>query len=122
MQDFSIRQASSLDIEPIQTTYAPIVANTAIPFEKTPPTPQEMAGRITATLDQGYPYLVGDISVIAIAYALAGRHRISLAYRWIVDVTVYVVEEARASGVGYSLYFQLSESLRQANSLPPSLE
>ena len=114
MQDFTIRQALPLDAEPIQAIYAPIVADTAISFEETPPTPQEMAGRITATLDQGYPYLVADRAGIAIAYAYAGPHRTRPAYRWSVDVTVYVAEEARGSGVGRSLYFQLLASLRQA--------
>ena len=114
MHDFVIRQASTLDAEPIQAIYAPIVADTAISFEESPPTSQEMANRIKDTLDKGYPYLVADRDGIAIAYAYAGQHRARPAYRWSVDVTVYVAEEARGSGVGCSLYTELLEALRQA--------
>ena len=114
MQEFLIRQASPSDAEPIQAIYAPIVANTAISFEEMPPTSQEIAIRITDTLDKGYPYLVADRDGLAIAYAYAGPHRARPAYRWSVDVTVYVAEEARGSGVGRSLYTELLESLHQA--------
>ncbi len=41
----------------------------------------------------------------------ASRHRERAAYRWSVDVTAYVREDARGRGVGKRLYTRLFEAL-----------
>lgn len=114
MQNTIIRQASPTDAQPIQSIYAPIVENTAISFEEVPPTTEEISTRIATTLAQGYPYLVADRDGVAIAYAYAGQHRARSAYRWSVDVTIYVAEEVRGSGIGRALYTELLAALRKA--------
>ena len=114
MRSHVIRQALPSDAEVIQAIYAPIVKHTAISFEETPPSATEISERIETTLEQGYPYLVADANGRAIAYAYAGQHRARAAYRWSVDVTIYVAEEARGGGVGRALYTKLLEALRQA--------
>jgi L-amino acid N-acyltransferase YncA len=47
-----------------------------------------------------------------LGYAYATRHRERAAYRWSVDVTVYVHQSARQNGVGTALYTALLELLR----------
>ncbi|MEM6497567.1 MAG: arsinothricin resistance N-acetyltransferase ArsN1 family B [Pseudomonadota bacterium] len=94
--------------------YAPIVENTPISFEEKPPSADEMASRITATREQGYPYLVADQDGDAVAYAYAGQHRARAAYRWSVDVTIYVAEAARGAGIGKALYEELLQQLQKA--------
>jgi L-amino acid N-acyltransferase YncA len=47
-----------------------------------------------------------------LGYAYAGRHRERAAYRWSVDVTVYVHQNARQNRVGTALYTALLELLR----------
>ncbi|MEM8970968.1 MAG: arsinothricin resistance N-acetyltransferase ArsN1 family B [Pseudomonadota bacterium] len=113
MRSVKIRQALISDAEAIQAIYAPIVSSTPISFEEAPPSAAEMSGRITATLEQGYPYLVADQDGEAIAYAYAGQHRARAAYRWSVDVTIYVAEAARGAGVGKSLYEELLKQLER---------
>jgi L-amino acid N-acyltransferase YncA len=48
-----------------------------------------------------------------VGFAYAGKHRERAAYRWSVDVTVYVSVAMRNSGVGRALYVRLLEVLRR---------
>lgn len=105
-----VRVATEADATAIQAIYAPIVLDTAISFEEVPPTVQEMTDRIRGTLST-YPFLVfendGDIA----GYAYGSAHRARAAYRWSVDVSVYVRTDARRSGIGRELYQALLETL-----------
>ena len=94
VKGLKIRTAVITDAEAIQRIYAPIVLNTAISFEETPPSVEEIAQRIATTL-QTYPYLVAEEDGEIKGYAYASQHRARPAYRWAVDVTVYVAESAR---------------------------
>lgn len=98
-----IRTAVIADAEAIQRIYAPIVLKTAISFEEIPPSVDEIAQRITMTL-QTYPYLVAEEGGEIKGYAYASQHRARPAYRWAVDVTVYIAESARRQGIGRLLY------------------
>ncbi|WP_339497153.1 arsinothricin resistance N-acetyltransferase ArsN1 family B [Pseudomonas sp. EA_15y_Pfl1_P101] len=100
---FEIRVAQLEDASAIQAIYAPIVTGTAISFEEVPPSVGEIQKRITATL-QTYPYLVAVRESKVVGYAYASQHRARAAYRWAVDVTVYIAESERRRGVGRNLY------------------
>ena len=112
-ESFEIRLATPRDGAAVAAIYAPIVETTPISFEEVAPNADDMAGRITATLEH-YPYLVADDSGRVIGYAYAGAHRTRPAYRWSVDVSVYVADAARGRGVGKALYGDLLERLKQA--------
>lgn len=86
--------------------------HTAISFEEVPPTVGEMAARIEAT-SSDYPYLVAERVGVVIGYPYASKHRTRAAYRSSVDVTVYIAEETRRSGVGSALYTQLFAELAE---------
>lgn len=101
-----IRKARPEDAAAIQAIYAPIVAGTAISFEEVPPSIEEMRQRIVTTL-RTYPYLVAERDGRLVGYAYASQHRARAAYRWAVDVTVYIADGERRSGVGRSLYAEL---------------
>jgi len=107
---FEIRVAQLDDALTIQSIYAPIVTSTAISFEEVPPTVEEIQQRIAVTL-QTYPYLVAVREGIVVGYAYASQHRARAAYRWTVDVTVYIAESERRKGVGRSLYEVLLPTL-----------
>jgi len=91
--------------------YRPIVAETAISFEEEPPTAAEMARRIEAGTSQA-PWLACESGGRIFGYAYASRHRERAAYRWSVDVSVYVREAHRRTGVGRALYTSLFALLR----------
>lgn len=102
-----IRPATENDAEVIQAIYAPVVASTAISFEVEPPSVAEMARRVREISEQ-YPFLIADDGS---GYAYASQHRTRAAYRFSVDVSVYVAAHARGRGVGRALYTKLFEHL-----------
>jgi phosphinothricin acetyltransferase len=107
----SIRLASEADSAPIAAIYAPFCEATPVSFEETAPTAAEMAGRIRKVLQQ-YPWLVLDDGGGVAGYAYASKHRERPAYRWSVDVSVYVDPAYRRRGVGRALYSALFALLR----------
>ena len=107
----SIRLASTVDAPAIQAIYAPIVEQTIISFELTPPTVEEMAQRIAATIVQ-HPWLVCEVDGVITGYAYASQHRARLAYQWAADVSAYVDLQWRGRGVGRGLYTVLLALLR----------
>ena len=110
--DDLIRVAHPDDAADVQSIYAPIVANTPISFETEVPGIDEMRRRITTTLEH-LPWLVAvDNAGRVSGYVYASRHRERAAYRWSVDVTVYVREDCRGRGIGRRLYEQLFEMLQ----------
>jgi L-amino acid N-acyltransferase YncA len=106
----SIRLATERDAEEIAAIYAPNVTDTIISFESEPPTADEMRLRIEGTLER-YPWLVCEYRGRLLGYAYAGAHGSRAAYRWSVDVSVYVHEEAHRTGVGRALYTSLFAAL-----------
>jgi len=99
----AIRPARAGDAAGLAQIYAPIVRDTPISFELDPPDAEEMwrrVGHITRRL----PWLVCSDGPELLGYAYAARHRERAAYRWSVDVSVYVHERARRRSVGTALY------------------
>lgn len=106
-----IRFAAETDATQMLEIYAPIVEGTAVSFEEDPPSRPEMAGRIRTTLDR-YPWLTCEEAGRVLGYAFAAEFRSRPAYRWSVEVTVYVRPEAQRSGVASDLYTSLLGILR----------
>ncbi|HEY6908728.1 MAG TPA: arsinothricin resistance N-acetyltransferase ArsN1 family B [Myxococcales bacterium] len=107
-----IRLAGAADAEEVAAIYDPVVAQTAISFEEEPPGAAGMERRIVEG-SAFAPWLVdigGNGRVDG--YAYASRHRERAAYRWSVDVAVYVAAGRRGKGVGRALYTSLIALLR----------
>jgi L-amino acid N-acyltransferase YncA len=107
----ALRPAEQRDAAAIAAIYAPIVRDTFISFETEPPSASAMAERIEA-IQQRHPWLVATAGGEVVGYAYGSEHRQRAAYRWSVDVTVYVGESARGKGVGRRLYGSLLPLLR----------
>ncbi len=105
-----IRLPGDSDVPAIAAIYAPVVRDTWISFEETPPDHAEMRSRIARTL-RTHPWLVSVAGESVLGYAYAGPHRSRASYRWSVDVSVYVSAEARGRGVGRTLYAALLDIL-----------
>jgi phosphinothricin acetyltransferase len=106
----AVRIATEADVDAIAAIYGPYVRETAISFEESPPTPGEMARRLTATLET-YPYLVFDDGEGVLGYAYGSVHRTKPAYRWSVETTVYAARHAQRRGIGRALYTELLDLL-----------
>lgn len=102
----SVRTAAAADAAAIQAIYAPEAEDGVATFETAAPTVEEMAARMAAVLPV-YPWLVWDEAGEILGYAYASRHRDRAAYRWSVDVAVYVHPGARGRGVARGLYQRL---------------
>jgi L-amino acid N-acyltransferase YncA len=98
-----IRAATPADAEAIAAVYAPYVLETAVSFEEVPPTAGEMAARMLP----GMPWLVATDSQSVVGFAYASPHHSRPAYRWGVDVSVYLDASVRGRGLGRALYAAL---------------
>lgn len=112
--DARIRVATPGDAAAVRDIYAPFCESTAVTFEETAPSEAELADRIESTLET-HPWLVCEIdseehsaaSSGVVAYAAAGPLRPQRAYEWVVELSIYVADAARRSGVGRGLYESL---------------
>lgn len=101
-----IRFASATDAAAIAAIYAPLVTETTISFEETPPDAGEMRGRIIAAHDV-WPWLVNERDAAIAGFVYAGPHRSRAAYRWSADVSAYVAPAFHRRGVAGRLYATL---------------
>jgi L-amino acid N-acyltransferase YncA len=107
----TIRMATLDDAAAVAEIYGAEVAETAISFELRPPTAEEMRARIAKVL--GFtPWLVCVEGGQVTGYAYASPHHERAAYRWSIDVSVYVRRGVRRAGIGQALYRSLLALLR----------
>jgi len=105
----SIRPATLADIPAITRIYAQSVSTGTASFELEPPDEAEMARRMQALLDGGYPYIVAEIGGAIAGYAYAGSYRPRPAYRFSVEDSIYVDPKAQRRGAGRLLLAHLIE-------------
>jgi phosphinothricin acetyltransferase len=112
MSAFEYRVATLDDAHAIAAIYAPYVRDTAITFEiDPPPDADEIASRLRR-IGATYPWLVATLDGAVLGYAYACENRSRAAYRWSVDVAVYLHESAHRRGIGRGLYERLFALLR----------
>ncbi|MEP7042004.1 MAG: arsinothricin resistance N-acetyltransferase ArsN1 family B [Dokdonella sp.] len=105
------RTANAHDAAAIAAIYAPYATDTVITFETEAPDAAEMQTRI-ALIGKRYPWLVGELDGKVVGYAYASEYRSRKAYRWSIDVGVYLAPAAHRRGIGRGLYARLFELLR----------
>lgn len=108
---YAVRLAAPSDSEALLRIYAPYVMHTAASFETRTPDAEEFSRRIEA-IGRQYPYLVCQVDDEIVGYAYASRHRERDAYRYDVDVAIYVQPAYHGSGIAYTLYDRLFAILR----------
>ncbi len=99
------------DAGAVRSIYAPVVRSTAVSFEEEPPDETAVRDRIERTLER-YPWLVAEADGRILSYAHASARSDRPAYRWSVDVSVYVREGHREAGLGGRLLDALLDVLR----------
>lgn len=108
--DRVVRDATAQDAAACAAIYAPYVTDTAISFEETPPSPQEMAQRIAAAArTHAWLVLTDGGHVVGFAYGKPFHSR--PAYRWACEVSIYVAPDQRRTGAGRTLYTALLDRL-----------
>lgn len=105
-----IRPATEADAAGVRAIYAPFCEGTVVSFETAAPTVAEMQERMRKISAQ-LPWLVCESDGQVVGYAYACAHRERAAYRWSVDVAIYIGEGKRRRGVGRALYTSLFKIL-----------
>lgn len=104
-----IRDAIEDDAAAICEIYEPIVRRTAISFETEPPSIETIRKRISSS----HAWLVYESDDRVQGYAYGAPFHPRSAYQWSAEVTIYVSESARGTGVGRALLSSLLETLTQ---------
>jgi L-amino acid N-acyltransferase YncA len=113
MEPATIRSADPhSDAAACLAIYAPCVESGATSFEEEPPEGARFAERI-AGIAATYPWLVAERDGEVVGFSYACPHRARPAYRWAVEVSVYVAADEQRRGHGRALYLELFERLRR---------
>lgn len=109
-----IRPADTGDAQGIASIYNHYITDTVVTFEESTLSGDEMAGRIRDILSLDLPWLVavGDTGEI-VGYAYASRWNGRCAYRYAVEITVYLSHQFTSQGLGSRLYEALFSQLRK---------
>ena len=111
-EDIVIRAAAEGDSRAIAEIYNHYVAQTVITFEEEPVSAPEMARRIEDASSASLPWLVAEREGKVLGYAYATPWRARSAYRFSVEVTVYVDPDCPRMGIGRRLYDELLPKLK----------
>jgi phosphinothricin acetyltransferase len=109
-----IRPVSKDDAADILAIYAPYITDTVISFETKVPTLEDFSKRIEK-IQNDYPYLVCEVDGKVVGYAYASKHRERAAYKYSVEVSVYVASDYHHKGIGKALYGRLFDALSEYN-------
>ena len=102
-----VRSAHPGDAGRIAAIYSHYVAHTAITFEESEVTTAEMESRIREVLASGLPFLVVESAGEVAGYAHASKWKGRCAYRFSVEVSVYIQHGVVGRGFGSALYHDL---------------
>jgi phosphinothricin acetyltransferase len=107
-----IRPATVADMAAVAALYGREVTGGTASFELEPPSVAEMTARFDAVRDKGLPWLIAEVDDVFAGYAYLSPFRPRAAYRFGVEVSVYVEEAARGRGVARALMTALVEAAR----------
>lgn len=107
-----IRAVRTGDAARIAAIYNHYVAQTIVTFEEESLPDTELARRIGGVLDAGLPWLVAEYDGQVMGYAYATRWKERIGYRFSVESTVYLDQNAGGRGLGALLYAALFDELQ----------
>lgn len=109
-----IRDAKPSDAESIAAIYNHYILNTAVTFEEAEISAAEAQSRIHEAQDQSLPYIIReDKAGSVMGYAYASKWKGRCAYRYSVEVSVYLHPDKTGRGTGTQLYAELLERLTE---------
>ena len=97
MSSLNVRPIRETDIHAVTAIYAHAVLHGSASFEVEPPDEAEMARRVSAVVEAGFPYLVGEKDGMVFGYAYAGLYRTRPAYWNSAENSVYVSPDAKVT-------------------------
>jgi phosphinothricin acetyltransferase len=106
-----VRPAAESDAPVIAAIYNHYVQHTVVTFEEEPVAAAEMARRLETVAAASLPWFVAEEDGHVRAYAYATRWKERSAYRFSVEITLYVAHDQARRGIGSRLYDQLFPAL-----------
>lgn len=106
-----IRPVTTADAAQICSIYNHYIETSVISFELTPVSEEQMVQRIEQIEALGLPWLVAMDGEQLLGYAYATTWKARIAYRFSVEITVYLAQQVTAKGVGTALYQALFNAL-----------
>ncbi len=110
----NIRKVELNDAAQIAEIYNHYILNTHHTFETEALSAQEMEKRIGKIYEK-YPYLVAEIDGEIQGYIYATQFRMRQAYRYAVEVSIYVKNQQKQKGIGSELYKGFFEMLEDTD-------
>lgn len=108
----ALRDATARDLADMAALYGREVETGTATFETQAPSEAEMGARLAAVQGHALPWLVAEIDGRFAGYAYASPFRPRAAYRYGVEVSIYVEAHARGRGVGRALLGALIDRTR----------
>ncbi len=102
-----IRPSTAADLPAITAIYAWNVEHGTGTFELEAPDVAEMARRRDDVLAKGLPWLLAERAGRVLGYAYANHFRPRRAYRFCLEDSIYLADDARGQGVGRLLLAEL---------------
>jgi L-amino acid N-acyltransferase YncA len=106
----SLRPATAADAGALAAIYAPHVRTGTATFELEPPDAAEMERRWRDVTGRGLPYLVAVSDGEVLGYAYAAPYRPRAAYRFTLEDSLYLRDDARGKGIGRALLSALIDA------------
>jgi phosphinothricin acetyltransferase len=102
-----VRPTAQTDLPAITAIYAEAVRAGPASFELQAPDGAEMTRRWRNRVSKGYPHIVAVRDGAVVGYAYISRFRTSMAYRFLVEDSIYIARDARGAGLGGALLTEL---------------
>lgn len=99
----TVRASEERDVASITAIYAHHVLNGLATFEVEAPDEPEMARRRAQIVSQGLPFLVAERERRVVGYAYAAPYRARPAYRYTLEDSIYIAQDAVGQGAGRAL-------------------
>ena len=106
-QIVKIRAVELSDSDTLAEIYNYYVLGSVVTFEEDPISGAEMEQRIGAVRSSTLPWLVAEKDGRAVGFAYASPWKTRSAYRFSVEVTVYLAPDSARCGIGSMLYGEL---------------
>lgn len=102
-----IRPSRDEDVPALTAIYVASVATETASWEYDSPSVTEFAQRRLDVLAKDLPYFTAEIDGHVVGYSYASAYRARVGYRFVVEDSVYVLDEMKGRGIGKRLLMTL---------------
>lgn len=113
--EHTLRTARSEDLPQVLAIYNHYVANSTVTFDEQPMSLADLESKFAQLQRLGFPFIVAeDPAQQLLGYAYVAPWKAKAAYRFTVELSIYLDPAAAGKGVGTAIMAELIERCRQA--------